>query len=258
MSTDSNESDTGIMSAKRLAEIRARANAATPGPWSRNYQGKFMAPDPLWPGEPDMVTGVITASTYPGQEGMIFASDEDAAFVVAARTDVPALLAHLDALTPPPGTMDAEALGRATRRARHDAQGIGDAAERAMPWDDMDAGDRETYSYMGKTLHAIGYAAGRSEGEAERAQLEAQIANNDAVARESIEAAHEEIARLTAELAEAKRAINAAIESSHDAAIAQEQAVEPPAGREACRSEVERLETDERARAARNIAIDDQ
>lgn len=83
-----------MTSAERLAladEAERRAEAATPGPWHRDDRGAFR-------GEPDECTkgvGVVTASAYPGQEGLVFASDADASFVAAARADVPALVAAL-------------------------------------------------------------------------------------------------------------------------------------------------------------------
>jgi hypothetical protein len=78
------------LSPDQLAEIAARAEAATPGPWradsSEIYQGDDeYKPDPAWIGE------TCRADDFEG-------SRADAAFIAAARTDVPALLAEVDRL----------------------------------------------------------------------------------------------------------------------------------------------------------------
>lgn len=67
------------MTDERLAEIEARANAATPGPW--RYTLYFvMSPS----------QGLI-ADIGPGSASV----NSDAAFIAHARTDVPALLAEV-------------------------------------------------------------------------------------------------------------------------------------------------------------------
>lgn len=71
-----------------LAAIEARANKATPGPWyvEEGRRGVWLTVD-----ETDR-TGVITASMYPGEEGKVFARDDDFEFITHARTDVPRLV----------------------------------------------------------------------------------------------------------------------------------------------------------------------
>ncbi|WP_432027418.1 hypothetical protein [Streptomyces sp. 1222.5] len=74
-----------------LDAIATRANAATPGPWCTDsweiYQGTEYEPGlSLWIGE------TCRGTTSPEQDRA------DAAFVAAARTDVPALLAEVRAL----------------------------------------------------------------------------------------------------------------------------------------------------------------
>lgn len=81
------------MTDAQLAEIEARVDAATPGPWTRkaDRRAHFVgALDYL-----DTPSQVISASTYPGQEGMVFCSAENSAFIIHAREDVPALLAEV-------------------------------------------------------------------------------------------------------------------------------------------------------------------
>jgi hypothetical protein len=77
-----------MMDDKRLQEIKARAEAATPGPWKPggdcnaivDVNGRF----------------VIAASWYDGP--FLYITEEDAEFATAARTDVPALLGEVDRL----------------------------------------------------------------------------------------------------------------------------------------------------------------
>lgn len=115
---------------------------------------------------------------------------------------------HLAALTPP-AAPDGEALGRAVAdvveahdyRPAHDDPGIGPAVL-----------TRSMCERIGTALHAIGYAAGRSEGEAERAAERARFEDDAAIERDDADA---EIARLTAELAEA-RATLASVRERHE------------------------------------------
>jgi predicted RNase H-like nuclease (RuvC/YqgF family) len=71
-----------------LAAIEARANAATPGPWSTDsweiYQGAEYVP-----GISDWIGETCRGATTMEQDRA------DAAFVAAARTDVPALVAEV-------------------------------------------------------------------------------------------------------------------------------------------------------------------
>jgi hypothetical protein len=68
------------LTSERRAEIAARAEAASPGPWAPSWTGYV-------DGAPNV--GAVTRSG--------FRRPEDADFVAHARTDVPDLLAALDA-----------------------------------------------------------------------------------------------------------------------------------------------------------------
>lgn len=77
---------------QQLADIRARADAATPGPWCTDaweiYQGTEYQPGlSMWIGE------TCRGTTSPEQDRA------DATFVAHAREDVPALLAEIQRLT---------------------------------------------------------------------------------------------------------------------------------------------------------------
>ena len=141
---------------------------------------------------------------------------DDAAYD-AARALGP-VLAHLDALTA--GEVpDGEALGRMAWRARATPGGWGrwtDAEVAACmdeSWETQSAEERARYRRIGTALHAIGYAAGRSEGEAERARLAddhehvCRLVRTTERARDEAQELAEDragqIARLTAELAAA-------------------------------------------------------
>jgi hypothetical protein len=77
---------------ERLAEIEARCNDATPGPWSavRDHNGHWRV---VWPHSQN---GSVA------RDGKVF-DDYDAAFIAAARDDVPDLLAEVRRLR---GAMD--------------------------------------------------------------------------------------------------------------------------------------------------------
>jgi hypothetical protein len=93
-----------------LAAIEARCSKATPGPWRANY----------WKGVPDRVmepggTTVLRASST----GLLSMARVDLDFVVAAREDVPALLARVRALEAEVAALEPDArLGRAVRQMR--------------------------------------------------------------------------------------------------------------------------------------------
>jgi hypothetical protein len=78
--------------AEWIAEAKARAEAATPGPWTRDKPPRD---------EDGWVTGMLVAGT-PGKNG-IYANppggsfpSADANFIAAARTDTPRLIALLE------------------------------------------------------------------------------------------------------------------------------------------------------------------
>lgn len=78
------------LTTKELATIRERAEKATPGPWETWGTSGF----------PDFYVGMAK-----DEDGRWWTKDntelgqDDAEFIAHARTDVPALLAHIDALT---------------------------------------------------------------------------------------------------------------------------------------------------------------
>lgn len=104
---------TAPMTPKRVEGIRARAEAATPGPWCTDsweiYQGTEYVPGvSLWIGETCRGTG------SPEQDRA------DAEFVAHAREDVPALLAEVQRLK--------AALSDATNQVSELGRGLGVAA----------------------------------------------------------------------------------------------------------------------------------
>lgn len=107
-------------------------------------------------------------------------AEKRAEYFGQAVSDRAALLAHLDALTPR-APVDGEALGREARASHMDW-----SEDTASVWPFLTEKVRGDYCRTAIHVHAIGHAAGRSEGEAERAEQSATIA------------------RLTTELAEAR------------------------------------------------------
>jgi len=82
------------MSELDLAAIRARADAATPGPWK--LWGMSVLADPV--GDSNLDTAILVANTaFRDANGRLRTNDAD--FIAAARTDVPALLAEVERLT---------------------------------------------------------------------------------------------------------------------------------------------------------------
>lgn len=83
------------LSAERLAEIRARAEAATPGPWRQDV----MYVDAVVPqGRPG---GEVIIQCYPTVRHLnaVVPVKANAAFVAHSRKDVPELLAEIERLT---------------------------------------------------------------------------------------------------------------------------------------------------------------
>jgi chromosome segregation ATPase len=82
------------MDAKYLEEIKAREQAATPGPWTYWHKGMDFN------GTVDFTVGdaVVIQESNQHNIGPIFRK-EDAAFIAAARTDIPALIAEVERLT---------------------------------------------------------------------------------------------------------------------------------------------------------------
>ena len=81
---------------RRLSEIAKRAEAATPGPWKwRGKSGSLHGPGT----PPYEFGGCVLSPTYEYDSGVdIEVSDEDSAFIINARQDIPYLLAELEAL----------------------------------------------------------------------------------------------------------------------------------------------------------------
>lgn len=96
------------MDAAKLAEIEARANAATPGPWREGNTG---SDDPAWvevdtgeDGDEIGLAQVIDGPRKIARTGWSWLKSDqqhrtNAAFIAAARTDVPALVAEVRRLT---------------------------------------------------------------------------------------------------------------------------------------------------------------
>ena len=83
------ETTTEALSPERLAEIREREQAATRGPWNVTEDRELLT---RWVSSEDGALDI--GFGYVGNR-----TQDDAAFVAAARTDVPALLAEIDRLT---------------------------------------------------------------------------------------------------------------------------------------------------------------
>lgn len=85
--TAGNEAPTVLLSEETLAEIKARADAATPGPW----EGKYGRSNHT----------VFGSSKIKGQKFIIcdvISHEDNTDFIAFARSDIPALLAHIEAL----------------------------------------------------------------------------------------------------------------------------------------------------------------
>lgn len=74
------------MTAKELAEIEARANAATPGPWITKATQMAQIIAAVAPGKQHRIFTDNVGGVYP-------TNDRD--FIASARTDVPALIAEV-------------------------------------------------------------------------------------------------------------------------------------------------------------------
>jgi len=78
------------MTPERLAEIEARAAAASPGPWVAYPE------DTSCPGY-DVMPGIIS-DRWTGLNHTTAPRDADLAFIAAARTDIPDLLVEIERL----------------------------------------------------------------------------------------------------------------------------------------------------------------
>jgi hypothetical protein len=83
-----------LMTAEELAAIRGRAAATTPGRWTVHGEDNgapcVLSDTGFW-----VARATLQAA---GPDGKTTATEANAAFIAAARQDVPALLAHVDAL----------------------------------------------------------------------------------------------------------------------------------------------------------------
>lgn len=71
----------------KLASIRRRADGATPGPWRAAHKASYP-----WPNRSFVdASGASVATT-----GGTYGTEDDAEFIAASRTDIPALLAIID------------------------------------------------------------------------------------------------------------------------------------------------------------------
>ena len=196
----SDDTKPAVLSAARLAEIREREAAATKGPWRAGVVDKdrvFVPYDGALEG-PNGERVILRMNAH-------FPFEADAAFVAHAREDVPALLAHLDALAA--GEVpDGEALGRGlfehmSVMAWPDGRGkIGGPG-----WDGLREDSRSYYRGAALALYTRGRTAGRAEGAGSETSAHLIEARN--TAQRTAEEAHATIARLQAELAEARGAV---------------------------------------------------
>lgn len=90
------------LSKEQLAAIRARADAATPGPWEW-HEGDLLTEDNFSRQHSSMFSSVLhLTDDAQGVNDLVsweyVRSVEDAEFIANARADIPALLAHIDAL----------------------------------------------------------------------------------------------------------------------------------------------------------------
>jgi len=118
------------MTPEELAAIRARAEAATPGPWKVD-EGLALA-DPLLEGEGDWYRQ-IEGWTNTGYEWLCL-SPEDAAFIAHAREDIPRLLDEVEALRAWSERVLADAQGawRRYHAVRAAADGLREELERLV------------------------------------------------------------------------------------------------------------------------------
>ena len=155
-------SDSDYLSAEQLAEIDACANAATPGPWI--YKAGVALKRYVHSADPGEDFGISLQSMH-WQDGREVPAEANARFIASARSDVPALLRHLRALTAP---ADGEALGRELWAAV--------PVVTPVRWEDIEPWLRDRYRSHALKCHAIGHAAGALSREGEIAALRSELA----------------------------------------------------------------------------------
>ena len=114
------------MTPERLAEIRARAEAATEGPWGRHPAPK---------GRGQRVTNKDGATLFVNERPGQMRARVDATFIAAARTDVPELVAEVERLTNDLAVTEAQAIDR-DEAATILAQQVEKVRALHQPWDD--------------------------------------------------------------------------------------------------------------------------
>jgi hypothetical protein len=83
------------MNKPNLAEIRGRCEAATAGPWKVNWEEDDNSLEVNIDNKEGTIIGGLCMQFYPDYSPP---SENDAAFIAAARTDIPALLEYIGEL----------------------------------------------------------------------------------------------------------------------------------------------------------------
>jgi hypothetical protein len=92
-----------MITQQRLDEIKARCEAATPGPWKHRDPPEVQIPDPNWERHEivDESLKLVAQTHYPTTEWKCARNEEmerNGPFIAAARTDIPDLLAEVERL----------------------------------------------------------------------------------------------------------------------------------------------------------------
>lgn len=95
---------TAPMDPKRLAEIRTRVDAATPGPW-RGDTGQH-------PPYPQVIRAPVPVNAMTDVVATVTRFQGDQAFIAHTRTDIPDLLAEVERLRGPPHRSSIQRLAR--------------------------------------------------------------------------------------------------------------------------------------------------
>lgn len=116
------------MTSEELAAIKARAEAATPGPWKRSDEesGDYYAPG--WSVEAPIEVGSMSLAVSIDDK-------PDAEFIAHARTDVPALVAAVEDLRWLLSVIGEQQDGAWGNLARMAAAGTMDIAATRKRWD---------------------------------------------------------------------------------------------------------------------------
>ena len=134
-----------------LDAIRARADAATPGPWAHGDFDDFMGCGQVFTVHPDLMGGSIAAPSGDCYPRSGYDPQADMAFIANARHDIPALLAEVTALraeldaaraerTEPATGEDVEVVAAAMWRWLQESQ---DGYPDTEVWTDWSIGDED-------------------------------------------------------------------------------------------------------------------